>query len=221
MAETNVRKLYRSGTDRMIGGVCGGLAEYFSVDSTIIRIALVLLSVMNIVGVIVYFVCRVLIPENPAHKTLPEYKQRRPADTGLIIGIALVAIGFSFLFKRSMGFHFGWGYPFWLIRWEHFWPILLIIFGVWYIIHNTQKNRPEAEKMKDRRFFRSKTERMFGGVCSGLAKYWNVDVTLVRIGYAILTILTSFVAGIVVYIIIMIAVPEEAEFRDSSHPVHT
>jgi phage shock protein C len=56
------KRLYRSETDRMIGGVCGGLAEYFSFDPTIVRLAFVLLSVWGGGGVLAYLIAWVIIP---------------------------------------------------------------------------------------------------------------------------------------------------------------
>lgn len=57
------KHLYRSRTDRMIGGVCGGLADYFGVDPTLVRVAAVLLAVANGVGVIAYIILLVVVPE--------------------------------------------------------------------------------------------------------------------------------------------------------------
>jgi phage shock protein C len=57
------RHLYRSRTDRMIGGVCGGLADYFSVDPTLVRVAAVLLGIANGVGVIAYIILLIIVPE--------------------------------------------------------------------------------------------------------------------------------------------------------------
>lgn len=61
------KRLYRSRTNRMISGVCGGIAEYFGVDPTIIRLIAILLGVMGAVfgGIIAYIICAVVIPESP------------------------------------------------------------------------------------------------------------------------------------------------------------
>ncbi len=60
------KKLYRSVTDRKIAGVCGGLAEYLNIDSTIVRLLLVLFCLAGGSGVIAYIVCALVIPEAPA-----------------------------------------------------------------------------------------------------------------------------------------------------------
>jgi phage shock protein C len=61
----NEKKLYRSRTDRMIGGVCGGLAEYFSIDTTIVRLIFVLLLLTGSAGFWIYVVLLLVVPEKP------------------------------------------------------------------------------------------------------------------------------------------------------------
>jgi phage shock protein C len=56
------RKLYRSRTNRMLGGVCGGLAQYLNIDVTVIRVAFVVLSVLGGSGVLIYIAMWVLVP---------------------------------------------------------------------------------------------------------------------------------------------------------------
>lgn len=61
-----MKKLYRSKTDRKIAGVCGGLAEYFGVDPTIIRvIAVLLLLPGGFPGFLAYIILWIVIPEQP------------------------------------------------------------------------------------------------------------------------------------------------------------
>ena len=64
-----VRRLQRSTMDRKIAGVCGGLAEYFGVDSTLVRIAAVVLAIYPgaiICGVLVYLIAWFVMPAAPA-----------------------------------------------------------------------------------------------------------------------------------------------------------
>jgi phage shock protein C len=62
---SQTRKLYRSKTDRMLGGVCGGLAEYFNTDATLIRVLFVLLTVLGGVGPIIYLAMWIIVPNQP------------------------------------------------------------------------------------------------------------------------------------------------------------
>jgi phage shock protein C len=61
------KKLYRSRTDRMVGGVCGGLGKYLSLDATLLRLIAVLLLVLTgvIPGVIAYLIIMVIVPVEP------------------------------------------------------------------------------------------------------------------------------------------------------------
>lgn len=60
------KKLYRSVNDVKISGVCGGIAEYFGTDATIIRLLWVLGTLMNFfVGVVAYVACVFIIPQDP------------------------------------------------------------------------------------------------------------------------------------------------------------
>ena len=57
-----MKRLYRSKRDQKIAGVCGGIAEYFEVDSTIVRIAFVLLSLTFGWGVLAYIIACLVMP---------------------------------------------------------------------------------------------------------------------------------------------------------------
>ncbi|MEP1095074.1 MAG: PspC domain-containing protein [Cyclobacteriaceae bacterium] len=58
-----------------------------------------------------------------------------------------------------------------------------------------------------KRLFRSQ-DKVLGGVCSGLAEYLGLDVTLVRAGYLVLSILSAAFPGVLVYLILWIIMPE-------------
>ena len=59
------KKLYRSEKDRKLAGVCGGIAEYFEIDPTIIRVLFVLLAVVFGGGILAYILLWLLIPQEP------------------------------------------------------------------------------------------------------------------------------------------------------------
>lgn len=59
------KKLYRSKSNRMIVGVCAGVAEYFNIDPTVVRVAWAIASIFAFAGVIAYIVCAFVIPEKP------------------------------------------------------------------------------------------------------------------------------------------------------------
>ena len=59
------KKLYRSKSNRMLVGVCGGVAEYFDIDPTIVRAIWAVASIFAFAGIIAYAVCAFVIPEKP------------------------------------------------------------------------------------------------------------------------------------------------------------
>ena len=59
------------------------------------------------------------------------------------------------------------------------------------------------------RLTRSRTERMIAGVCGGLAEYFDLDPTLVRVGYVLLSMISAGFPGILVYFILAWVIPEE------------
>lgn len=63
------QKLYRSRDDRVLFGVAGGLGKYFNIDSTIIRIILVILAIWGGIGILFYLIAALVIPEEPIVKT--------------------------------------------------------------------------------------------------------------------------------------------------------
>ena len=58
------KRLYRSRENRMICGVCGGIADYFNADPTLIRLGLVLLACTGS-GILAYFIAAIIIPDQP------------------------------------------------------------------------------------------------------------------------------------------------------------
>ena len=58
------KRLYKSKTNRVIAGVCGGLGDYFNIDPTLVRLLLVLLGCTGS-GIIAYLVAAIIMPEEP------------------------------------------------------------------------------------------------------------------------------------------------------------
>ncbi len=59
------KKLYKSETNKMICGVCGGVAEYFNVDPTLVRLGWFAISLIGGFGLIPYIAAAIIIPNDP------------------------------------------------------------------------------------------------------------------------------------------------------------
>ncbi len=57
------KRLYRSSTNCMLAGVCGGIAEYFNIDPTLVRLGWVLFSALGGSGILAYIVAAIIIPK--------------------------------------------------------------------------------------------------------------------------------------------------------------
>ncbi len=78
------KRLYRSKKDRMLGGVCGGIAEYFDVDPTLIRLAWVVFTFFGGSGVFAYIIAWIIVPERPDEVEVMEKREVNSSvhDTG-------------------------------------------------------------------------------------------------------------------------------------------
>ena len=113
------KKLYRSETDRAIAGVCGGIAEYFEVDSIVIRLAFVLFGLAFGSGLLFYIVAACIIPRRPYGMEVPERQENtdfeyrtagsdepftggsnKGANTGKAIGWLMVVLGALIFLRR-------------------------------------------------------------------------------------------------------------------------
>lgn len=119
------KKFYRSTRDRKIWGVCGGLGEYFNIDSTLIRIAFVLLTLAGGWGLLLYIILALVAPsEGPEPPATASGDSVPPADVGApsttghhegltgayILGLILVVVGIIILLANLNVFTwFNWG----------------------------------------------------------------------------------------------------------------
>jgi phage shock protein PspC (stress-responsive transcriptional regulator) len=99
------KALYRSRTDRWIAGVCGGLGDYFGVDANALRLAFVVLALWQGVGVVVYLLMVIIVPDEPVRELaveegLPVPPEDETQRRGRILG-AILVIGGAYLLVRS------------------------------------------------------------------------------------------------------------------------
>jgi phage shock protein PspC (stress-responsive transcriptional regulator) len=135
--DSGPRRLYKSRDDRMIGGVCGGLAEYFAIDAVIVRVIAVALVFAGGAGLLAYVAAWLLVPERDAGPS------ERPGRTATIVGaVALVlAVGAVTPF---------WGGPFG--GWHGSGPFVSLVFlglagvGIWYLASG---ERPAVGSARD------------------------------------------------------------------------
>jgi phage shock protein PspC (stress-responsive transcriptional regulator) len=100
-APGGTRRLYRSRSDRVIGGVCGGVARYFDIDPVLVRVGAVALAVLGGAGVLAYLAAVLLIPNEGEGGLPPEAPKRGMVITGAVLLIVAICV--------VLPFQGGWG----------------------------------------------------------------------------------------------------------------
>jgi len=200
------RKLYRSQVNRMIGGVCGGVAEYFKIDPTLIRLIWVTLSLIGGIGIIVYFASLIIIPVNP-EQTPSDTRESLIKDKSLFWGSLLIIVGVFLLFKQ---FGLFYAFNFWNFPWQSVWALILIALGAFLLFKRSKEGSETAGDEAKKMLYRSRDQKMIAGVCGGLAEYFELDVSVIRVLWVLGTII-SIGIGIIVYVVMILILPEEAE----------
>ena len=78
----------------------------------------------------------------------------------------------------------------------------------WQIIFMNISRKKGEIKMEEKKLYRSRDNRMIAGVCGGIGEYFNVDPTLIRLAWALISVPLAFFGGIVAYIIAAVIIPE-------------
>ena len=202
MVEDGPRKLYRSTKDRMIAGICGGTAEYFNIDPTIVRILWVLTFFIGGLGLMLYIAAMIIVPVAEE-----EEKQVRPAvksDTKALWGAILIVLGLLLfighfgIFLIPISFGIGWGI---------FGPLLLITAGLVLIFALSSKARRPEETVGGKKLFRQTDGRMFLGVAGGTGEYFGIDPAISRLLWAAFIIISGGM-GLIVYFVLYFIMPE-------------
>jgi phage shock protein C len=189
------RRLYRSRSHRMLAGVCGGLAEYFSIDVTVVRLVWAILTLFGGWGILVYVAAVLIMPLPPETAqaeaaTPPPAPQREPSSA--FWGILLIVVGCLWV-SANLGFHIfvpWWGFP-----WRGGIGVLLIIAGVVYLVTRgtspvgvqseaaatSQQGSGASSGSYTGRLMRSHSANIIFGVCGGIAEYLRIDPVLVRL----------------------------------------
>lgn len=207
------RKLYRSRIDRYLGGVCGGIAEYFEIDGSMVRLLFVLGTLLWGAGVVVYLAALILVPENP---DLLSEKETPAVSSPLFWGILFVLAGAILLSWQLDFFNL---FDVLHLPWTTLWALFLIAMGAAMLLTQWRHEQPAGEDSTepgarkktvfDMNITRSRTDRKIAGVCGGLARHFDIDSSLVRLIWILLTIASKGL-GILIYIIFMFVFPEES-----------
>ena len=111
-----VKRLERSRSDRMLAGVCGGLARYFGIHPAFYRAGFVVLTLLGGAGILIYLAAVLVIPEEGKEESFAARVLRERSDRPWpLVGLALVAIAGAVLLSRATLWHAGVSWVFLLL----------------------------------------------------------------------------------------------------------
>jgi phage shock protein C len=144
------RRLYRSRTDSVLGGVAGGVAEYLDADPSIVRIIWAILAIVTGgIFLVLYIVMWIVVPETPdslaaaapsapgatpAAGTAPVRRERRASGGGaMVFGLILVGLGAYFLIDEYLP----------QVDVNALWPVALVILGLVLLVNSLRGRTTE------------------------------------------------------------------------------
>ena len=147
------KKLYRSARERVLSGVCGGIAEYFDIDVTIVRLVWIITTIAGGVCLWPQLIAAIIIPRNPetadayegdafsqsseTHQQSSDSQEKHydRSNAALVIGVVLMLIGAFLLLDRFIPIR-----HIWRTLGRYGWPMLLIIIGFVILITSMRRN---------------------------------------------------------------------------------
>jgi phage shock protein PspC (stress-responsive transcriptional regulator) len=152
------KKLQRNQQDKMIAGVCSGLAEYFDIDVTWVRIAFVIAVIASGSGILAYIILWIALPKRPyvpnfgqfnggymgdgvssanTSQTFVNSKKKDKGNLRLIAGVIFIFFGLFFLLNEFDLI------PDW-IDFENLWPLIIIAMGLYILSAGINKSKTDA-----------------------------------------------------------------------------
>ncbi len=161
------KRLYRSRTDRMIWGVCGGLGKYFGIDPVLVRVIMILLVFASGIGILAYIILAIVVPLESSQASEPKdvirenvaeiketatnlgneirstfaREEGTPAKPVGIMSRNHYAIGILLIIVGALFLLYTFDvFNFlWWLRWQYLWPLIIIGIGLLVIVGSRRR----------------------------------------------------------------------------------
>ncbi len=124
----NSKKMHRNTQNKVIAGVCSGLADFFGIDVALVRLLFIVLLLAGCSGFLIYLILWIVMPSTNSTQSQNDGNSQavaqRTGKGGWIAGTILIVIGFLCLFDNL--------FP--QFNWTAYWPVLLIMLGLLLIV---------------------------------------------------------------------------------------
>ena len=147
------KRLYRNGSEKVLGGVCAGLGDFLGIDPVFVRIFFIFWTVLGELSVLIYIIMWIVIPLRTAPDADEKFEindigdrfhqmgreiheiSRQPSSQLITFtGVGLIAWGVYYLVRRAVPFLDIWNYS------QYLWPVLLIVAGAFVIYRASRKD---------------------------------------------------------------------------------
>ena len=199
-----MQRITRSQSDRLLTGVCGGVADYFSIDPTVVRLIWIFFTLFGGSGLLAYIIATLLIPDSNSQE---RYFKLDSLKSNPFWGVLFIFSGLILFLQYDDIF-----YLFWASFWGNFINISIafVLLGIGiYLLYNRQSQIKSINKnVLANPLHLSIDDKKLAGVCGGLGESLVIDPNIVRVLWVFGTFM-SIGVGVLLYIILALILPEQ------------
>ena len=199
-----MQRITRSQSDRLLTGVCGGVADYFSIDSTMVRLIWTFFTLFGGSGLLAYIIAIFLIPDSNFQE---RFSKLDSLKSNPLWGVLFIFSGLILFLQYNHIF-----YLFWASFWGNFINISIafVLLGIGiYLLYNWQSQiKSDNKNVLGNPLHLSIDDKKLAGVCGGLGESLVIDPNIVRFLWVFGTFM-SIGVGILLYIILVLILPDK------------
>ena len=199
-----MQRITRSQSDRLLTGVCGGVADYFSIDPTMVRLIWIFFTLFGGSGLLAYIIATLLIPDSNSQE---RYFKLDTLKSNPLWGILFILSGLILFLQYDHIF-----YLFWASFWGNFINIsiafVLLGIGIYLLYNRHNKIKSNNKNVLGKPLHLSIDDKKLAGVCGGLGESLVIDPNIVRVLWVFGTFM-SIGVGVLLYIILALILPEQ------------
>tara|TARA_B110001454_G_scaffold151597_1_gene140993 strand:+ start:1284 stop:1904 length:621 start_codon:yes stop_codon:yes gene_type:complete len=198
-----MQRIRRSQSDRLLTGVCGGVADYFSIDPTMVRLIWIFFTLFGGSGLLAYIIATLLIPDSNSQE---RYFKLDSLKSNPLWGVLFIFSGLILFLQYDHIF-----YLFWASFWGNFINISIafVLLGIGiYLLYNRQSQiKSNNKNVLGNPLHLSIDDKKLAGVCGGFGESLVIDPNIVRVLWVFGTFM-SIGVGVLLYIILALILPE-------------
>ena len=199
-----MQRIRRSQSDRLLTGVCGGVADYFSIDPTMVRLIWIFFTLFGGSGLLAYIIATLLIPDSNSQE---RYFKLDSLKSNPLWGVLFIFSGLILFLQYDHIF-----YLFWASFWGNFINISIafVLLGIGiYLLYNRQSQiKSNNKNVLGNPLHLSIEDKKLAGVCGGFGESLVIDPNIVRVLWVFGTFM-SIGVGVLLYIILALILPEK------------